>query len=61
MFVRNQRAIRDMPYPRSSLELRIVGRAFTARQARRKAAPYVNSSDLRLMIHHISVALVERL
>ena len=37
----------DAVYPRSSLELRIVGRAFTARQARRKAAPYVNSSELR--------------
>ena len=32
---------------RSSLELIFVGRAFTARQAPRKGAPYIKSSELR--------------
>ena len=33
---------------RSSLELIFVGRAFTARQAPREGAPYINSSERRL-------------
>ena len=37
----------DSRLHRSSLELIFVGRAFTARQAPREGAPYINSSELR--------------
>jgi hypothetical protein len=37
---------------RSSLELVFVGRAFTARQAPREGAPYINSSELRSTVRN---------
>jgi len=47
IFASDDKVISVILLHRSSLELIFVGRAFTARQAPREGAPYINSSELR--------------